>query len=495
MMRRSGTRISALAVALMLLGTAGAEAKTFEVTRLTDPAPGNCKPNDCSLREAVLAANVRPGADRIVLPEAKRYKLTRANPGGVPEDVGDFGDLDILNDPVSIVHPGSGRARIDGNDFDRVLHIQAGARTALARLVVTGGDAGGDDGGGILTDADLKLSRTSVLKNASDDGGGIDAIGLAGVKLVRSQVRNNSADDDGGAINGADGSIILRRSRVVGNEAGDAAGGIRTTSGPPRVALRQSSVVGNRAGDLAGGLEISSEKFLMLNSTVANNRADGNGGGVYSAALTDITINSSTISGNRSIDTGGNAHGGGLYFDGPSVNMTNSTIANNRADQTGGGIHARDGADLALNAVTVTRNIAVADAPSDVKLPVAGGGLYRLTSLGFDVRNSLIALNTEGQAGSPSDCGDDGTEINSLGDNLISSTAFDCDAFDQPGDLVRANPKIGKLRRNGGPTKTVALRKGSPAIGKAHHPSAPNRDQRNRKRDSKEDIGAYERGA
>jgi hypothetical protein len=60
-------------------------------------------------------------------------------------------------------------------------------------------------------------------------------------------------------------------------------------------------------------------------------------------------------------------------------------------------------------------------------------------------------------------------------------------------DLVRKKPRIGRLKRNGGPTKTVALKQGSPAIGKAHRPSAPDRDQRGRKRGNQPDIGAFER--
>ena len=59
--------------------------------------------------------------------------------------------------------------------------------------------------------------------------------------------------------------------------------------------------------------------------------------------------------------------------------------------------------------------------------------------------------------------------------------------------MVRRNPKLGKLARNGGPTKTVALKKGSPAIGEAKRSTAPGKDQRGRKRDRRPDVGAFER--
>ena len=80
--------------------------------------------------------------------------------------------------------------------------------------------------------------------------------------------------------------------------------------------------------------------------------------------------------------------------------------------------------------------------------------------------------------------------IHSAGHNLFSSLSL-CE-FHRRSDLVRSKPHLGKLTRNGGPTETVALKRGSPAIGKAKR-SAPGRDQRGRKRDRKPDIGAFER--
>ena len=61
-------------------------------------------------------------------------------------------------------------------------------------------------------------------------------------------------------------------------------------------------------------------------------------------------------------------------------------------------------------------------------------------------------------------------------------------------DVGTANPRLGPLAANGGPTKTHALKAGSPAIGKTGD-SAPRRDQRGRERDPDPDAGAYERGA
>ena len=102
--------------------------------------------------------------------------------------------------------------------------------------------------------------------------------------------------------------------------------------------------------------------------------------------------------------------------------------------------------------MTVARNLAGADDPGPP--PVTGGGIYQIDST-FEVRNTLIGLNEIGQGGLlPNDC--EGETFTSLGNNLLS-TKLECDGFTQATDLERSNPKIGELRNNGGPTKTVEL--------------------------------------
>jgi hypothetical protein len=136
---------------------------------------------------------------------------------------------------------------------------------------------------------------------------------------------------------------------------------------------------------------------------------------------------------------------------------------------------------VTANAVTVVRNSADA----------AGGGLtYGTAAPGFEIQNSLVALNSAPFA---PDCFADPLDpFDSGGHNLIGDDS-DCPGFDATGDFVNSNPKLGRLKNNGGPTQTVALKKGSPAINKADKQSAPNKDQRGKKRGKKPDIGAYER--
>src|SRR4051812_44538631 len=98
---------SAVAVFALQLVVTSASAATFTVTKEADTADGACDA-DCSLREAVIAANAAAGADTITVP-AGTYVLDRV---GANEDAADTGDLDITDD-VTINGAGSGSTIVD----------------------------------------------------------------------------------------------------------------------------------------------------------------------------------------------------------------------------------------------------------------------------------------------------------------------------------------------------------------------------------------------
>jgi len=465
------SRRTALAVVLALVAggsfAPGAAGETFVVTKLSDPAPNGCKKNDCSLREAIIRANSRAGADTVVLPNRRKaYRLARP---GRNEDNALTGDLDIVNDPLVVKHRGKGRATVNGRGIDRVFDVLAGAPATFRKLVIKRGrTTEGTEGGGILANANVKVLSSRIVRNrSSDDGGGIGLQGSAGLRLIRSSISRNRTGDseDGGAFQTGEGAILVRRSRLTNNVAGDDSGAIHYTA---------------------------SQASRIVKSTIAGNRAAWGGGAitqVTGGAEPPLRIVDSTISGNRGVCCGG----GAIQLVRGVLRITNSTLAANSTDGNGGAIHSiQPAADVELNAVTVARN--VADAENNGV--GSGAGLYRNDAAAFVVANSLLGLNRLG-SGQANDC--DGAQKFDTGNhNLISTTApaNACDGFGPasgPNDLLNLAPKIGKLRRNGGPTTTIALRKGSPAINKADPASTPARDQRGKRRGPKKDIGAYER--
>ena len=463
------------AAALALVLAAGASAATFVVSKRGDPPPAACAKRDCSLREAVIAADARPGPDVIELPNRRRpYQLAQENTLG-GEDGALEGDLDVTNAPLVIRHLGKGRATIDARGIDRAFDVFAGAPTTFRNLVIRGGadpSSEGGNGGAIRSDANLRLVRSAVVGNASTGcGGGIHTRSGAALRLIRSRVAANRAASDGGGIShscfGGSGPLTVRASAIVGNVGdsdndGSGRGGgmyLQTADGV-RSSISTSTIAGNRTGNEGGGMYTDSGRLTISRSTVGRNRTDDAGGGI-SADGTEPLL------------------------------LVNSTVANNRSDSVGGGVHADGSSVVALNAATVARNLGNADG----LLSEAGGGLFFEDAEGFVARNSLIAANRIGDLGGgdpiANDCSGT-TAFESAGNNLLS-TRFLCDGFDRPTDRVRSNPRIGKLKRNGGPTQTIALRKRSPAINKASRASAPKRDQRGAKRKRKRDIGAYER--
>ena len=103
--RTSGLLAGCLAAVALLATASAASAVTYRPTRTDDPAPNGCKKNDCSLREAVIAANAN-GGGKIVLGPGKRYELTRKGAG---ENAALTGDLDVFG-PSSVTTEGTARA-------------------------------------------------------------------------------------------------------------------------------------------------------------------------------------------------------------------------------------------------------------------------------------------------------------------------------------------------------------------------------------------------
>jgi hypothetical protein len=115
-----------------------------------------------------------------------------------------------------------------------------------------------------------------------------------------------------------------------------------------------------------------------------------------------------------------------------------------------------------------------------------GGGISALATL----QNSIVANNVGGNCS--------GT-MTSNGYNLSSDGTCN---FDKTGDLNNTDPKLGQLGNHGGPTQTIPLLSGSPAIdagnpggctdGQGHLLKT---DQRGKPRPDKEDSGGCDMGA
>lgn len=243
-----------------------------------------------------------------------------------------------------------------------------------------------------------------------------------------------------------------------------------------------------------GGILNEGGTVNITNSTISSSSTVGDGadgGGIFNSGTTGtVNITNSTISGNstyyggafagggaitviNSTITGNNAsyYGGGIYSAGTAI-VANSTISGNWAQNSGGGI-------LSFTTLTITN--------STISGNSGGGGAVDGYSGTTTLSNTIVA----NQIPSTTDCS--GT-ITSNGNNLESSTSC---GF--TGELQNTDPLLGALASNGGPTQTMALSVGSPAIDAGDNAicaAAPVNgiDQRGivRPQGSACDIGAYE---
>jgi hypothetical protein len=239
------------------------------------------------------------------------------------------------------------------------------------------------------------------------------------------------------------------------------ANGNGTTKGPGIFNGSQSagtlnvsnSIIADNDGERGGGIYSEGDALNITNSTIIHNHASGFGGGISNFDGT-VTITSSTITGNSSQGGGGGIQGG-------RMTIANSTIAGNSAEGTGnlgGGIHC---GNTQITNCTVTGNSVQGAGGGvttpDVFDPIGGGTTPGNTT----VKSSIIALNTATQS-SPDVRGNFFTGGFNLIGKTDGSAGFGA-ATDQFGD-----PKLDPngLQNNGGPTKTIALLIGSPAIDK-----------------------------
>jgi hypothetical protein len=320
------------------------------------------------------------------------------------------------------------------------------------------------------TDADRilfksKLSGTIELSGTSDldiDGGDLNIVGPGARRVAITRV------GEGGSIFQVFTSAVPSLDVTIsGLELTDTesrynggAIGMYSYAGPTNLTLSRVTISGNT-------------------TTAAIPAFYGYGGGVSAKGDGEgsLTIESSTIAGNQAAQ---GRLGGGIFTRNVDLSIRNSTISGNSGAHDGGGAYVlADGAtpSFAVRNSSVTGNEAGGSA--------AGGGLSEGGLPVSTLRGSIVAGNTDIDDSAPDI--DDGPWNVSF--SLIGDTSG-AGIVDGGGNLLGAEPMLGPLANNGGPTDTHAFKK-SPAKNKG--PSdAPNSDQRGAPRKGKPDIGAYE---
>jgi len=481
-------------------GAAGPIGFQFTVTTVDDHDDGSCDGGDCTLREAIQAANNAPTADTIDFNVKGTISLTSALP--------------VISDDVEIIGPGAKALTVSRNvsatSRFRIFNVTTTGTVIFSGLTLTGGLAlsPDDEGGGIRNEAGtVTVNNCRIFENTASLGGGIFNNGRLNVN--DSIIEVNHAASGGGLFNSDLARAIVNRSTITLNN-GNEGGGIESFGNSSTLNITNSTISENNANEGSGGgiLNLFGGAVNISRSTIDGNRADGAGGGIFNTSG-PVTIFNSTISNNDSrASTSAPGRGGGIINFNGTVEIEGSTITGNSAP-TGGGIDNASTFDGVVNLInsTLSNNTAVGGggihnsslgtinvinstiggnaATGNPGFGFGGGGIENESGGTVDVKCTILAVNTA--AAGPNVSG----EFVSQGFNLIGITDGS-NGFTASTDLTGSgasplNPKfetdsVGNplLKDNGGPTKTIALLCDSPAIDKGTSGllGFPNTDQR-----------------
>jgi predicted outer membrane repeat protein len=392
-------------------------AVTFTVNNTADTVDANLADNLCldagglcSLRAAVQQSNATPGADIINIP-AGTYTLTRVGTDSNAVN----GDLDIT-ESVTINGAGQATTIIQGGTstataVERVFQINPLANrtitTNISGVTIKFGRIVGTGGGAIYFDG-FNGSPVGVLN------------------ITDSTISDSESGARGGGIRSFDGTLTITNSTISGNKTTNATGGGIDHRGAQPITITGSTITNNTAEDTTGvanplngrggGLFFlqttgGTTPYVIQNSTISNNKAEGKGGGVFMQGPTAMT--NTTVSGNSAGLTGtpvtpAISNGGGIYSDLDPLTagvafdnvLDGVVVKGNTATGDGGGIfHDRD--------VLIFKNSDLGGSTvADKNMAANGGGLATFLDIGsagqtgsVTIQNSTVRANVATASG------------------------------------------------------------------------------------------------
>ncbi|MFH1426604.1 MAG: choice-of-anchor Q domain-containing protein [Candidatus Kerfeldbacteria bacterium] len=333
-----------LSVCFFALSAVPASADTFVVTKSADTNDGTCD-NDCSLREAIRAANDQLGEDSISLP-AGTYTLSIAGRG---EEAASTGDLDIEE---NLVFWGSHATTtfIDADELDRVFQVEPGVTFELHSVTIRDGVANVNAngyGGGLFNSGTLKVYDCIFESNTAT----YLSSGASGTGYGGGIYSNNGTIDIIEGTTFKDNIAVHNTTTNIGTGYG---GGVYNNNGT-LTELASSSFENNRAeyntgtgthtgfgGGLWNGGTVGLVKYTQFTENAANESTqagNGWGGGLYNAGtmnvVRDSTFSENTGLINNSLATA-SGQGGGVYNSGTLKVLQRVTLEGNHG-KTGSG--------------------------------------------------------------------------------------------------------------------------------------------------------------
>ncbi|MCB0017993.1 MAG: CSLREA domain-containing protein, partial [Anaerolineales bacterium] len=445
--------------------TPAAVATTITVNTDADELNSN---NNCSLREAIVAANTDTavdncpagsGADTITFADNYTITLTSALPDITTDLTIDGEGAANTIVQASTCNPVTLPGGCTPADW-RVFTFTAGAST-LKDLTVRYGNCDSDatcsglddsDGGNIYASngsTSLTLDAVNVQSGFGNVyGGGIAAYGgdltIQNNSLIGgSGAGNQSGNGEGGGIHfDSDGRLLINHSEISYNQSTSRGGGVNAYYCGDQLHLEASTISNNFTDGSDGGGLWTDCTTTINDSTISGNTAEEhNGGGVYINSDGVVTITNSTFADNQAATNMSTGTVGGAIYNNGTLTVVNSTLYNNFAHDAGGGIYNETGTTATLVNNTFAENSAFD----------AGDTIFNKGTL--HISNNIMAGGEPGKNCDSAD-GSIATDINNLIENNLNCGT----------PISTADPNLGLLQDNGGATETMALLTPSPAI-------------------------------
>ncbi len=285
----------------------GANAATFTVTKTADTNDGVCDA-DCSLREAIFAANNAAGDDVI--------EFASGSFGSASTITLTSGEMTIsANGSLTINGPGAHLLTLDGNLASRIMTVNRDVVANISGLRFTRGNGVGA----------INTGRGGALYN------------VGGTIVVSDCIFEGNAGANGGAFNNAAAAspsvpaTATYINCVFRNNTATGSGGVGQNFSTSFLTIRDSTFTGNSSGaSIGAGALQANGQVRITNSTFFNNTAADGGGGAIQTNGSLFILTNSTIVGNTALDQAGGLHRGTTNV---NAFVRNSIIAGN----TGGG--------------------------------------------------------------------------------------------------------------------------------------------------------------
>lgn len=479
--------LSAFIITVFLLGilpAAPARAGTITVDTLT---PGLSSDGFCSLHEAIYSA--RDNVSWFDCPAGDGDDLIVFSVSGTISMAGFLPPYTGTSETITI--DGGNNITLDGNWANPIWRVNSGT-AILQNITLT------DDNVGLLMEGSASLTLNNV--NIDNINYGVQATTSGDINVADSTFSNGFR----GIVDILGDSLIVTNSTFTGlsglggswgiyvgssvtlnvsgstfsNNTSDNFGAGITVDGTATISnctfSNNSSV---SATNLVGGAAVSNNgTTTIVDSIFESNSASGGsfgyGGAVYNSVGT-ITIENSLFNGNSAAGPLG-GRGGAIYLSGGSATLANLTIVGNSADY-GSAIYIPN---YSWSPIAWSMRNSTIFANSSL----SGSSVQCISATGCsNLDNTIIAEESSG--------------TNCINVSGIPATNISTDSSCSGATIVAlADLQLGSLGDYGGPTPTIPLLLGSPAINSGNNATCLSTDQRGvtRPQGTTCDVGAYE---